>query len=334
MRALVTGGGGFLGMALCKALLQRGFTVRSFSRGDYPEHQKLGIEAFKGDLADKDAVMRAMENVQIVFHAGAKAGLWGTWEDFYRPNVLGTKHVIAACRARKVKRLVFTSSPSVVFGGGDQEGVDESTPYPDKYEAYYPETKAMAERLVLEADDSDLGTVALRPHLIWGPGDNHIVPRLLERRRKGLLRKVGDGGKKVDAVYIDNCVDAHLLAADRLHPGTAVAGKAYFISNDEPWELWTLIDRLLEAGGLDPVDKSVPTSAAIAAGWILEGAWRLLGRKDEPRMTRFLANELSTAHWFDISAAKRDLGYAPKVSMDEGLKRLRSSLRKAEAAGV
>ncbi len=327
MNALVTGGGGFLGKAIVARLIARGDTVTSFARAEYPELQALGVNVMHGNLRDAEAVKCAAAGCDIVFHVAAKPGIWGPYQEYYRTNVVGTENVIAACRAGGIARLVFTSTPSVVFDGKDQEGIDESAPYPEYYHAFYPQTKAIAERLVLQANNSNLATVALRPHLIWGPGDNHLVPRILARARAGMLRRVGRRDNRVDCVYIDNAADAHLLAADRLTPGAAIAGNAYFISQGEPWPLWDLVNAILKAADLPPVTRTVAPSVAYAAGWAFEMTYRLLGLTSEPRMTRFLARELSTAHWFNIDAARRDLGYAPAVSIDEGLRRLRESLR-------
>lgn len=322
MRALVTGGGGFLGRAIVERLLARGDTVRSFSRGPYPDLEALGVEVRQGDLVDARAVTDAVQGCDIVFHVAAKAGIWGPYPDYFRTNVVGTRNVLAACRSGAVRRLVYTSSPSVVFNGRDMEGVDESVPYARHFEAPYPRTKALAERLVLQANSAELATVALRPHLIWGPGDNHLVPRILARARAGRLQRIGDRPNRIDATYIDNAADAHLLAGDRLAPGSPIAGKAYFIAQDEPLPLWELVNRILQAGGLPPVTRTVAPGFAYAAGWIGELVHRVLGLESEPPMTRFVARELATAHWFDLSAARRDLGYHPAVSTEEGLRRL------------
>jgi nucleoside-diphosphate-sugar epimerase len=262
----------------------------------------------------------------VVFHVAAKAGFWGPYREYFQANVVGTQNALTACRQTGVRRLVYTSSPSVVFNGSDMAGVDESVPYPLHYHAAYPETKAIAEQMVLKANGPELATVALRPHLIWGPGDPHLVPRLLDRARSRALRRIGQRDNLVDSVYIDNAADAHLLAADRLSNGSALAGRAYFITNGEPLPLWNLIDRILHAGGLPPVTRSVSPTLAYAAGLALEGVHALFRLKGEPRMTRFLARELATAHWFDISAAGRDLGYKPAVSIDEGMRRLKQWL--------
>jgi nucleoside-diphosphate-sugar epimerase len=326
MKALVTGGGGFLGKTIVKLLLERGVEVRTFSRNEHPTLATLGVEHCRGELDDAEAVGKAAAGCDIIFHVAAKAGVWGPYEEFYRANVLGTRHVINACRQHGIKRLVHTSSPSVVFDGTDMEGVDESVPYPEHFEAFYPQTKAEAERLVLQANDGVLATVALRPHLIWGPEDNHLVPRILERGAKGALRKIGTRECLVDTIYVDNAALAHLQAADHLDIGSAVAGKAYFLAQGEPLPLWEVVNRILAAGGLPPVSRTIPPALAYNVGAILEKVYSLFNIKGEPRMTRFVAKELSTSHWFDLSAARKDFGYRPEVSFDEGIERLRTWL--------
>jgi len=326
MRALVTGGGGFLGSAIVGLLRERGQAVRSFSRQRYPHLAELDVEQFQGDLATLSAVERAVQGCDIVYHVAAKAGVWGRYREFFAANVTGTNNVLDACRLHDVRRLVYTSSPSVVYQGGDMEGVDESAPYPKKFDAYYPETKAIAEQIVLAANGPKLATVALRPHLIWGPGDPHLIPRLLERARQGKLRRIGKRANKVDVIYIDNAAHAHALAGDRLLPGSPIAGKAYFLSQGEPVVLWDFINRILEAANIPPVRNSVSFPLAWTAGIVLETAYRLLMLKDEPPMTRFVARQLATSHWFNITAARRDLGYVPIVSTKIGLERLDSAI--------
>jgi nucleoside-diphosphate-sugar epimerase len=329
MNALVTGGGGFLGQAIVRALRARGDSVRSLSRQDYPALRDIGVEQVRGDVANAAAVSAAARGCDIVFHVAAKAGIWGAYADYHRANVLGTENVIAACRQHGIRRLVHTSSPSVVFSGQDMEGVDESVPYPAHFEAHYPHTKALAEQLVLKANSPTLATVALRPHLIWGPGDNHLLPRLIARAKAGQLRRIGTQPKRVDTVFIENAADAHLLAADVLAPGATCAGRAYFIANGEPIPLWDMVNRMLAAAGLPPVTRSVPVPVAMALAWGFESVSRVTGSEREPRLTRFVVREMSTAHWFDISAAKRDFGYVPRVSTEEGLRRLADHLRTA-----
>ena len=327
MKALVTGGGGFLGKAIVKLLRERGDEVRSFSRHPHPALTEMGVEHCRGELADADAVKRAAEGCDIIFHVAAKAGVWGPYEAFYQANVLGTKHVIDACRQFGIRRLVYTSSPSVVFDGTDMEGVDESVPYPEHFEAFYPKTKAEAEQLVLQANDHSLATVALRPHLIWGPEDNHLVPRILQRGAKGALRKLGRRECLVDTIYIDNAALAHLQAGDHLDIDSVVAGKVYFLSQGEPLPIWQVVNRILEAGDLPPVTRTISPALAYTIGAILEKIFALFRLKGEPRITRFVARELSTSHWFDLSAARNDFGYQPEVSFDEGMELLRQWFR-------
>jgi nucleoside-diphosphate-sugar epimerase len=330
-KVLVTGGGGFLGGAIVRKLVERGDRVISFSRRFYRELSAMGVEQIQGDISDATAVEQACREVDLVFHVAAKPGVWGDYVTYYRTNVIGTRNVIAACRQHKVSRLVYTSSPSVVFGGADMEGLDESVPYPEKYDAHYPKTKAMAEQFVIAAGDEGLKTIILRPHLIWGPQDNHLVPRIIERANR--LVKVGDGKNLVDTIYIDNAADAHIQAADRLEQNHHLSGRVYFISQDDPVPLWEMVDNILKRAGLAPVQRSISRNSAWMIGAVLEIFYKMFKISGEPRMTRFLADELSTAHWFDISAAKKDLGYKPKISMEEGLTKLEKWLQQKPEIG-
>jgi nucleoside-diphosphate-sugar epimerase len=328
MKVLVTGGGGFLGGAIVRQLLDRGLQVVSLSRGDYPELAKSGVQTLRGDLGDPATVSAAVAGCEAVFHVAALPGIWGPWTLYHQVNVLGTDNIIAACQEHAVSKLIYTSTPSVVHAGGDVAGVDESTPYASHFSAHYPRSKAIAEQRVLKANgEHGLSSVALRPHLIWGPGDNHLVPRTLARARSGRLRLVGDGSQLVDSVYIDNAADAHLCALDQLDGDAGCAGKAYFISQGEPLPVRQLINGILEAGGLPPVSKTIHPRIAWLAGAVFEMTYGLLRLRSEPPMTRFLAEQLSTAHWYDISAARRDLGYQPKVNIEQGMERLKEALQ-------
>ena len=328
MKALVTGAGGFLGLYIVEQLVARGDQVRTFCRGSYAELDQLGVEAIRGDIRNRDETVAACQGVDVVFHVAAIAGIGGRWQDFYDINVLGTRHILEGCRSHGVGRLVYTSSPSVTFDGTDQEGVDESAPYPERFLAHYPHSKSIAEGEVLAANGSDgVLTCALRPHLIWGPRDRHLIPRLLARARSGRLRRVGEGKNLVDMAYVENAAEAHLQAADALRDGSPVAGRAYFLSQGEPVNCWRWINDILALAGIPPVKKSISASAAYKLGAVLEGIYRVLGLKGEPPMTRFLAAQLSTHHYFDITRARQDFGYNPSVSTEEGMRRLGAELK-------
>lgn len=327
MIALVTGGGGFLGQAIVRRLVGRGIQTRSFSRTAHSALKELGVEQHQGDIADPKAVGLAARGCDVLFHVAAKPGLWGPYQDYHRTNVLGTQNLIDACLEQNIRRLIYTSSPSVVFDGKDMEGADESVPYPSHYDAHYPKTKALAEQRVLASNCDRLATTSLRPHLIWGPGDNHLLPRLVSRARSGQLRRIGSRRNLIDTVYVDNAADAHLNAAERLEPGSRPAGKAYFISQGEPIPLWEMVNRLLEAADAPLVQKTVPTWLAMAFALCFETLHRVTKNPTEPRLTRFVVREMATAHWFNLEAARRDLGYDPKISIAEGLARLRSALQ-------
>jgi nucleoside-diphosphate-sugar epimerase len=324
MHILVTGGGGFLGQAIVRQLVARGDVVSTINRSDYPELADLGVTCHRGDISDRGAVMAAAEGVDAVIHVAAKAGPGLYAPDFVAANVTGTENVIAACRAHGVRYLVHTSSPSVVHAGGDIDGGDESLPYPDHFPAPYPATKAESEKLALAADGERLKVCALRPHLIWGPGDNNLLPRLIERNRAGRL-KLPAPEKLIDTVYIDNAAEAHLLALDNLAGTGSASGKAYFISNGEPTPVGEMLAKMLEAAGEKPKLGHVSPRLAMFAATLVEGFWRVTRRRSDPPLSRFVVEHLATAHWFDISAARRDLGFEPKVSIEEGLRRLAGS---------
>lgn len=322
--SLVTGATGFLGQYIVEQLVARGDRVRAFVRRSTPDLERLGVELAWGDVTDRAAVNEACRGVDAVYHVAAVAGIWGPWEHFYSINTVGTRNVIAACRQQRVPRLIFTSSPSVTFDGSDQAGIDERTAYPTRWLCHYPHTKALAEQEVLAAHEPGrLATCSLRPHLIWGPRDRHLIPRLIERAKSGQLRRVGAGRNLIDMVYVENAAEAHLLAADALaSDASPVGGRAYFITQGEPVNCWEWIDELLARAGQPPVRRSISLTAAYMIGSALEAAHHLTGNEREPRMTRFLAAQLGRHHYFDISAARRDLGYSPRVSTAEGMQRL------------
>jgi len=323
MKVLVTGGGGFLGGAIVRRLVARGDQVVSYSRSNYAWHHDLGVSSATGSLTDANSLTQAMHGCDAVIHVAAKAGFWGPKDDYFTANLGGTQAVLEACRRAGVTKLVYTSTPSVVHGGGDLNGVDESLGYPAHHESAYAASKAAAEQLVRQANGPTLATVSLRPHLIWGPGDPHLLPRLLAKAKAGRLRKIGDGKNLVDTVFVDNAADAHLLALDRLATSAPIGGRAYFIAQGEPAPLWDTIEQMIIAAGGPPLPaRPVPKSVAMMGGALCEMLWKTLPLKGEPPMTRFVASQLATSHWFRLDQARHDLGYVPKVAFAEGLKRL------------
>lgn len=331
-RVLVTGAGGFLGGAITRALLARGEAVNAVQRSPAPELAALGVHTIQGDLALPGVAEQAMQGCDAVIHVAAKAGHWGSYQDYFSANVLATRNILAACKTSSARHLVYTSTPSVAHAGGDLLGVDERAPIPSHFSAHYPATKALAETEVLGANGEHLRSCALRPHLIWGPGDNHLLPRLLQRARSGRLRFVGSGANKVDTIYIDNAAQAHLQALDNLRAGGICAGRAYFLSNDEPLPLKEIVNRLIACADLPACHRHIPVPLAFVVGGAMELVYRLFALRGEPLLTRFVVQQLSTAHYYNISAAKADFGYRALVSIDEGLMRLRQHLR-GELAG-
>mgnify|MGYP001034746451 FL=1 len=332
MKVLVTGGSGFLGQGLCRGLLAQGHAVVSLQRHHSDALVVLGVTQVLGALDDVAKVRSALAGVDAVMHNAAKASGWGVWQDFERTNVAGTAVLLAEARSADIRRFVYTSTPSVVHAGTTPVcgGNESNTPYATHFSAHYPHSKMLAERAVLAANAPDFATVALRPRLIWGPGDTQLLPRLAARAHAGRLRFIGDGSNRMDCTYIDNVVQAHLLALEHLQPGATCAGKAYFISNGEPMPIRDIVNGLLDAAGAPTVQSSLPFAVAYAAGMLCETLWRAFRATGEPPMTRFLAEQLSTEHWYDCSNARRDFGYVPQVSFAEGLRRLRDSLQKAD----
>lgn len=322
MKALVVGGGGFVGSAIVRQLVDTGIEVGVFGRNHYPHLEELAVRQFQGDMLDSDLLIRAMQGYDTVFHVAAKAGIWGAKNEFEQTNVIGTRNVLGACFASSVQSLIYTSTPSVVFNRRDLAGVDESIPYAARFLCYYASSKAMAEQMVLAANSEVLKTCAIRPHLVWGPGDPHLIPRLVERGKRQQLKIVGNGNNLVDITYIDNVADAHILAAENLNSSATASGNAYFISQGEPVNLWNWINNLFLRLGIEPVRKKIGFETAYAVGTLLEGIHLWFGMEKEPRMTRFLAEQLAKSHWFTINRARRDLGYVPRISTSEGLERV------------
>lgn len=327
-RVIVTGGGGFVGKAVVRQLVARGISTTVIGRNNYPDVSEMGATVARGDIRDRQFLTTVFRDHDTVFHVAAKAGIWGDYLDYFSINVQGTENVLAACSSNGINRLVYTSTPSVVFCSGDLAGVDESAPYADRFLCHYAKTKVLAERKVLGANCRQLLTTALRPHLVWGPGDTNLIPRLLARGRSRQLKIVGSGENLVDISYIDNVAKAHLLAAENLENSASAAGQAYFISQGKPVNLWNWINDLFARLEIPQVKKQVSFRKAFAASFVFEKLYSLLGRSEEPLMTRFLAEQLAKSHWFSIEKARRDLGYSPEVSTAQGIDRLVAWLSK------
>lgn len=327
MKALVTGGGGFLGLYIVEQLLQSGVEVRVFCRGRYPALKALKVQTVQGDLREASAVQSACQGMDAVFHTAAVPGIWGPKDHYFGINYTGTLNVLNACRQAGVARLIYTSSPSVVFDGHDHKDADETLPYPTRWLCHYPHSKAMAEQAVLEANGvAGLRTISLRPHLIWGPRDNHLIPRLIQRAVSGRLRQVGDGSNVVSLAYVENAAAAHVQAEQALRTSDKAAGRSYFINDPEPVNLWNWIAMILQRTDLPPLQKKISAKAAYRIGSVLETVWSCLRLRGEPPMTRFVALQLAGSHSYRIDAAVRDFGYQPLVSVEEGLRRLQPLL--------
>lgn len=323
MKVFITGGGGFLGSHIIDQLLKEGHEITSYSRGNYPELKEKGVHTIQGSLENLEDLTKACAGHDVFFHTASKVAMWGKVEDFYQTNVIGTHNAIKACRSQNIPHFIYTSTPSVVFGEDSLQGVNEKTPYPKESFSRYGASKAQAEKYVLEQNDDSLKTVALRPHLIFGPRDRNLIPRLIEAGKKKRLKIVGSGKNKVDVLYVENAADAHLKAWKALQERPEiVGGQAYFIGQG-PVLLWDFINTILKQNKIDPISKSISFKKAFKVGGIIEKGAEILGVYNwHPPMTRFVALQLSKDHYFDHSKANADLGWQPKVSLDEALRRL------------
>jgi nucleoside-diphosphate-sugar epimerase len=318
VKAFITGGGGFLGTAIARILVARGDEVTSYSRARHAHLEALGVRCIPGDVTDHDAVLAAMRGSEIVFHTAAKAGVWGPRSEYEHVNVTGTRAVMRAAVETRVRGVVHTSSPSVCFDGKDHILARNDLPLARTFLCEYPRTKAESERIALLTNRAnDVATCALRPHLIFGPNDPHLLPRIIERARSHRLKIVGDGTNQVGLTYIDNAAHAHVDAADRLDPHAPHAGHAYFITQEEPVVLWTWIADLLHRLGIEPPRTHISERTALRVGTVAESIWRLLRRRSDPPMTRFVALQLARTHTYDMTSAKRDFGYVERVNLHD-----------------
>lgn len=324
MKILVTGGGGFLGKSLIKKLLEKNHHVFNFSRSHYPELERQGVTCHQGDISNLKDVSKALEGKEAVFHLASRVGMWGKWEDFYNTNVKGTENIIKSCQRLAIKQLIYTSTPSVVFGKDDLINANESTPYPQKYLGHYAHSKSLAEQKILKANDSSkLLTTALRPHLIFGKDDPNLIPRLVKAAKKRKLKQIGSGKNLVDVIAVENAAHAHILALEKLYEGSPICGKAYFLGQDSPVNLWDFIGKILNIHGLPPLTKKISFKKAYMLGALIEKVLSLTKNYSaDPPMTRFVALQLSKSHYFSHKKAFLDLGYKPIISTEEALQRL------------
>ncbi|WP_439692578.1 NAD-dependent epimerase/dehydratase family protein [Curtobacterium sp. SP.BCo] len=323
MRVLVTGASGFLGQATAAAVRDAGHEVRTFQRrpSGVP-----GVSDVLGTMTDGAAVARAVSDVDAVVHLAAKVSLAGDPADFARVNVDGTRTLVDAARAAGVSRFVFVSSPSVAHTGSSLVGAGAGPAEPERARGDYARTKAAAELLALGADAPGFAVVAVRPHLVWGPGDTQLVGRIVERARKGRLPLLDSGAALIDTLYVDNAASA-MVAALSQATDDGVHGNAYVVTNGEPRPVGDLLAGICTASGVPAPRVHVPAGVARFAGSLVEAVWRVRPGEDEPPMTRFLAEQLSTAHWFDQRRTRHDLRWTPTVSVDEGLERLAAAAR-------
>lgn len=329
MRVLVTGAGGFLGLHLCRELINQGHQVRSLSRSYYPELEQMGVEIVQGDIQNKEDCQTAVASIQVIFHTASKVAMWGKWEDFYQTNVVGTQNIVEAALESGVEGFIYTSTPSVVFGDQDLINAKQQTPYPQKYKSRYAKSKAMAEKFVLSLDQKKMKTTALRPHLIFGPGDKNIIPRLVAKARSQKLKMVGDGKNLVDVIHVKNAVHAHLMALEKIQlTPSPIAGRAYFLGQEKPVVLWDFINQILQHYQIKKVEKKISFKAAYTIGALMEfilSSFRIFHL--DPPMTRFVAMQLAKSHYFDHQHAFEQLGYQPKITLDRVLDDLDTELK-------
>lgn len=322
-KVLITGAGGFLGSYIAKELARKGgYELFSFSRSSHPSLNQLGVTQRHGDLANYQEVILALEGMDAVIHTASMVAMWGRYADFYRTNVTGTENILKAMKELGIKKLIYTSTPSVAFERDSLCGVDESTPAPTHYLSHYAQTKAMAERLVLLANGPEFSSVALRPHLIFGPGDLNLVPRVIAAQQKGRLRIVGDGENLVDVTYVENAALAHIMALEKLSPSHPIAGKAYFLGQG-PIKLWDFTNSILVKAGLSPVTKKISIQSAYRVGFLFESLFKFFRiYKGQPPMTRFVALQLGKSHYFSHHNLEQDLGFRALISIEEGIERV------------
>ena len=326
MKILVTGGKGFLGSSIVHRLLELGHQVETLSRSTGSKKNST-VKHHQLDLSKKVLNFEQFKGIECIFHTAAKAGIDGRYHDYYTANYLGTKNILNLAKDIGVKYFIYTSSPSVVFSGKPISDGNEKLSYVSNRVSPYSHTKALAEEAVLHANNNTFLSTSLRPHLIWGENDPHLLPKVISLHKNGKLKIVGEGNNQVDLTHIDNVVHAHILAFDALLEGYPLDGKAYFISQNEPVKLWDWINSIFRDLNLDPIDNRISFPKAYCAGAFLEILWKILRLKSDLPMSRFVACQLAHDHWFSTESAKSDFGYEPIISMSEAMKKTLPWLR-------
>ena len=321
MKVLVTGTGSLLLGGIASELVQRGDEVVCLQRRRAMFNGHQNAQQVLADIRDTDAVISAAQGCDAVIHGAARVGVVGIQKDFYDTNVLGTENILRAAEQHNIARLVFVSTPSVAHTGDSLIGAPAGEAEIGRKHSYYAESKAIAERTVLNAHNDHLAVVAIRPHLVWGPGDTQLVGRIVDRAASGRLAVIGTGNALVDSTYIDNAISAHIAALDALHIGSACDGKAYVVSNGEPRTVNELMRSMCAAAGVPFEPRNLSLALGVRLGSLIERLWPLL-RSSEPPLTRFIAEQLGTAHWFDQRTVQQDLHWEPHVTLDEGFERL------------
>ena len=321
MKVLVTGTGSLLLGGVASELLRRGDEVVCLQRRPAAFMGHQNAHEVLADICNADAVALAAKGCDAIIHGAARVGVVGSQKEFYDTNVLGTENILRAAEQQSISRLVFVSTPSVAHTGASLVGAPAGQAEIGRSRSYYAESKAIAERTVLNARNSQLAVVAIRPHLVWGPGDTQLVGRIVERAKSGRLAVVGTGNALVDSTYIDNAISAHIAALDALHIGSACDGKAYVVSNGEPRTVNELMRSMCESAGVPFEPRHLSLTLGIRLGALVERLWPLM-QSSEPPITRFIAEQLGTAHWFDQRVVHNDLKWAPSVTLDEGFKQL------------
>lgn len=315
MRVLVTGATSLLGGAVVERLVARGDDVSVFQRRSGPS----GLSEHLGDVADRDAVDRAVHGATAVIHLAARVGVTGPWSEYEAANIVGTQNVVGAAQASGVRRFVYVSSPSVAHHGASLVGAPAGPADPDRARGNYARSKAQGELIALDADSPDLAAVAIRPHLVWGPGDTQLIGRIVERARAGRLPTVGTGAALIDTTYVENAADTLVAALDR---APEIGGRALVVTNGQPRPVREILNRIVLAAGLEPSRVRIPYRIAWGGGLIAERIWERRGSDRDPPMTSFLAEQLGTAHWFDQRETREVLRWSPAVTLADGFDRL------------